>query len=305
MNSALAEVIPAVRRLRIPVTRDQAMLLLIAVNLFFLGGETYLAHSISGTIVPREWIPILFGPLSGALLLVAGLVARRRRMTANLIATLVFAASAVVGILGTVYHWARWVLPNAAAGERFQVLLILYAPPLLAPATFALVGLMGLSAAWHERPVDSGQLILPGGLWLHMPYSKSQAYFLLVAAGTLITLISSVVDHALTHFENPWVWVPVVTGVFATAVFFALGFTAHPGRADLTTYTAAAALLLLTGAAGFGLHVWRNTYGLGGFVIERFIRGAPAFAPLLFANMGLFALIVLLEPEPDAIPPAG
>ena len=46
-----------------------------AMNLILLGLDTYLAHSISGTIRPGEWIPIIFGPVAGVLLLVAGLIA--------------------------------------------------------------------------------------------------------------------------------------------------------------------------------------------------------------------------------------
>ncbi|MHC1781651.1 MAG: hypothetical protein AB9891_02615 [Anaerolineaceae bacterium] len=59
----LATVLPMIRRVRIPVTRDQAVLLLIAVNNLFLGFETYLAHSISGSIKLEEWIPIFYGPI--------------------------------------------------------------------------------------------------------------------------------------------------------------------------------------------------------------------------------------------------
>jgi hypothetical protein len=61
----LATVIPAIRRFRLPLTRDQLMLLMMAINEVFLGVDTYLAHSISGTIRPYEWIQIIFGPAAG------------------------------------------------------------------------------------------------------------------------------------------------------------------------------------------------------------------------------------------------
>src|SRR5512136_2396443 len=100
----LAELSPALERLRrrlLPLTRDQMMLLMAAVNEIFLGIDTYLAHNISGTIRPNEWIPILFGPIDGGLLLVAGLIALRRRSLASAIATVVLGASIIVGLLGT------------------------------------------------------------------------------------------------------------------------------------------------------------------------------------------------------------
>jgi hypothetical protein len=50
---------PLVQRVRIPFSRDQLMLLMAATNEIFLGIDIYLAHSISGTIVPNEWIPSL------------------------------------------------------------------------------------------------------------------------------------------------------------------------------------------------------------------------------------------------------
>jgi hypothetical protein len=79
----LETIIPAVKRVRIPITRDQALLLLLAFNELMLGVETYIAHLISGTIVPYEWIPILFGPIAFILLLLAGLLALRRRSLAT------------------------------------------------------------------------------------------------------------------------------------------------------------------------------------------------------------------------------
>ena len=57
----LAIALPMARRLRLPFSRDQAVLLLVAFNELMLGVETYIAHLVSGTIVPREWIPSFSG----------------------------------------------------------------------------------------------------------------------------------------------------------------------------------------------------------------------------------------------------
>ena len=40
------------------------MMLLVAVNLIFLGLDTYLSHIANGTLRPTEWIPIGFGLLT-------------------------------------------------------------------------------------------------------------------------------------------------------------------------------------------------------------------------------------------------
>ncbi len=293
----LATVFPAMRRVRLPLSRDQLMLLMAAVNELFLGIDTYLAHSISGTIRPKEWIPILFGPIAAGLLLLAGLIALRRRPLATVIATLTLLASIVVGFLGAYFHFIRAILPYAPPGQQISVDLLVWAPPILGPLTFALVGVLGISAAWIEDPPDSGVLILLGGRRVHLPYSKTRAYFFIVGMGTLAALISSVLDHARAHFENPWLWVPTAVGVFATVVAVTLGAIDRPTRSDLLTYVAAMLLLIVIGPIGTVLHINANLVGRSTVVVERFLRGAPFLAPLLFSNMGLLGLITLLDPR--------
>ncbi|MEL7675176.1 MAG: hypothetical protein AAGU78_15680, partial [Chloroflexota bacterium] len=199
----LATLAPPVARFRLPFSRDQLMLLLAAVNEIFLGIDIFLAHSISGTIVPYEWIPIIYGPVAGVVLLVAGLIALRSRPTATLLASVVLAGSIVVGLLGAYFHLIRAALPSGPAGEQLTVRLLVWGPPVLGPLMFAFVGLWGLSAAWVEDPPDSGRLRLPGGRTLKLPLSKTRAYFLMFSLASLSTVLSSVLDHARTQFENP------------------------------------------------------------------------------------------------------
>jgi hypothetical protein len=296
----LATIFPPVQRLKLPLSRDQLMLLMAAVNEIFLGIDIYLAHSISGTIVPREWIPIVFGPAAGLLLLVAGVIALRRRTLATVIASLVLIASIGVGLLGAYYHLVRAILPTAPLGQQVDVGLLVWAPPVIGPLMFSMVGLLGISAAWVESPPDSGVLSLPGGLRLGLPYSKTRAYFFIVGMGSLATVISSVLDHARTSFENPWLWVPTIAGVIGTTVAAMLGALEKPTRADLLTYVLAMLLLILVGVVGAALHVRDNLTAGGVIVTERFIRGAPFLAPLLFANMGALGLIALFDPAEES-----
>ena len=296
----LATVFPAAKRLRLPVSRDQLILLMAAVNELFLGLDIYLAHNISGTIVPREWIPIIFGPTAGVILLVAGVIALRNRPAATVLASFVFTASIVVGLLGAYFHLVRGALPDAPSGEQISINLLIWAPPVVGPLMFALIGWMGISAAWVESPPDSGTLSLLRGRKMHLPYSKTRAYFFMVSLGVLATLISSVLDHARTGFSNPWLWIPTVIGVFATLVAFVLAAGETPGKADLYTYIFSMVLLLLVGLAGMWLHIQENLTAEGLVINERFIRGAPFLAPTLYSNMGLLGLIALLDPREKA-----
>ena len=295
----LATVIPAVKRVRLPVTRDQLVLVMMAVNLFFLSVDIYLAHSISGTIVPNEWIPIVFGVVGAAMLLLAGLIALRNRPLATLIATFTLSVSIIVGLLGAYFHLVRGILPTGPAGERITLDLLVWAPPIFGPLMYSFVGIFGLSAAWVEDPPDSGILVMLGGKRLQLPYSKTRAYFFIIGMAALATVASSVLDHARLNFADPWLWVPTLIGVFGSVVAVVLGALDHPTRADLITYIFAMLLLIVVGAVGAILHIQGNLTSQGEVVIERFIRGAPFLAPLLFANVGTLGLIVLLDPREE------
>jgi hypothetical protein len=282
---------------RLPVTRDQAMLLLAAVSEAFTGLDTYFAHQAGGAVVGNEWIPVFFGPLAGATLLLAGVVALRDRMLAASLATAVFAASIVVGIAGAWFHWERTVLPSGPIGQRVLLDFFFWAPPILGPLAFAFIGVFGTSAAWQEEPPGSGRLLLPGGIRLQLPYPKTNAYFYVTAMGMLIALVSSALDHAATGFRDPWLWLPLAVGVFATAVALVLGIVSRPMRLDLWTYVAAMVLAILVGAVGAVLHLEHDLASGNRFVPERLLRGAPFMAPLLFSNMGLVGLLALLPSQ--------
>jgi hypothetical protein len=293
----LATIFPPIKKIRVPVSRDQAMLLMLALNELLLGLETYLAHSTSGTIVAKEWIPIIFGPVAGISLFLAGMLAFRKRSWAVLLASLIYLASIGVGLLGIYFHIVRAILPLAPAGERVSIPLVVWGPPILGPLTFALVGWMGLSAVWIEQPADSGRMLLPGGKQLSLPFSKTSVFFLMVGLGCLATVTSSVLDHARTNFANPWLWLPTTIGVFSTAVALSMGAIRSPRRADLWFFVVAMLLLILVGILGVVLHILRNLAMEDAIVIERFLRGAPFLAPMLFSDMGALGLVILLDPQ--------
>jgi hypothetical protein len=295
--SHLATVFPPAERIsRLPVSRDQLMLLMAAINELFLGLDIYLAHSISGTITRNEWIPILFGGSAGLALLIAGVIALRYRTIATVIANLVFVISIIVGMVGVYFHLVRAGIIGGGSGADETLNLLVWAPPVLGPFAFSLVGALGISAAWIEDPPDSGRLRLLGNQHIHLPYSKTHAYFLIVGIFALVTVISSTLDHARDSMTNGWLWLPVVIGVFGTVAAVALGFISTPNRGDLVVYISAMVLMILVGVLGAVLHAGTNLTPDGIIVLERFIRGSPLLGPLLYANVGMLGLIVLLSP---------
>lgn len=293
----LALLFPSLKGKRLgPLSRDQLMLMMAAVNELFLAIDIYLAHNLNGTIRPNEWIPIIYGLFAGVALLLAGLIAIRWRQTAAIIASLVLICSIIVGLLGAYFHIARAIRPDAPVGDMVTIPLLIWAPPIVGPLIFSLVGLWGVSAAWIEDPVDSGILRLWRDVRLDLPFSKTQAFLFMVSAGVLATLLSSVLDHGRAQFDNPWLWPPVVVGIFATIVAFALAVIDRPSRGDVAIYFIGMVLLVLIGMTGFVLHISFDLTSQNVIVVERFLRGAPFLAPMLFANMGLVGLITLMDP---------
>ncbi|MCA9946931.1 MAG: hypothetical protein KC449_25795, partial [Anaerolineales bacterium] len=282
----LATVFPSARRRRIPISRDQAMLLMAAFNEIMLGLDTLLAHGLNNTIHLREWIPIIFGPIAGVLLLIAGLIALRNRKMATWLATAVFLTSILIGVLGAYFHLVRGTLPTAPVGSRVTLNLLVWAPPFLAPFAFAGIGVLGISAAWEESPTGSGLLKLPFGRTVQMPYSKTRAYFFLVSLGILVALVSSAFDHSRHPWENPWLWLPLVVGVFGTAVSAGMGaINRQLTTEDVTIYIVAMVLLIVVGMIGTYFHIQADLTSQSTIVPERFLRGAPFLSPLLYSNM--------------------
>ena len=58
-------------------------------------------------------------------------------------------------------------------------------------------------------------------------------------------------------------------------------------------------LMMLVGVVGLILHVRADLTSLGAIIGERFVRGAPFLAPLLFADMGMFGLAALIDPKEE------
>ena len=191
----------------------------------------------------------------------------------------------------------RGILPTAPLGQRISVDLLIWAPPVLGPLYFALFGLLGISAAWEERPADSGRLVITRNRRLQLPYSKTRAFLFATSLGILAAIISSSLDHARTRFESPWFWIPLGIGTFALVTTAFIGIIERPSKSDILTHVVAMMLLILVGSLGLFLHIQSNLIAEGVFITERFLRGAPFMAPLLFANMGALGIIVLFNPE--------
>lgn len=292
--------IPGIGEFHLPLTRNDLMLILVAVNMIGIGLETYLAHLISGHIKPAESIPIYFGPSAGLAML--GVIFLRTRMKERkTLATLVIlgisALSVVVGVLGTSFHWERALAPSNIPGADLRWDWIIYAPPVVAPLAFAGIGLMGILSALEEP--KPGQFSLPGVLTFQTPMSKTRQLFWLVALGLAAATLSAFLDHGRTDFENNFVWIPTFAGIFGTSITLIMAMYERHTTADYFIFFWVMLLMVWVGVMGMGLHINADLPEgpQGGINTERLIRGAPVMAPMLFANMGLLGIISMVGAE--------
>jgi hypothetical protein len=283
--------------LTLPLSRSDLLLILVAANEIGIGLESYLAHLISGGIKPMESIPVVFGPLAGVILLFAIWLRVNRNIvtTSTVIILAVAVASIGVGILGSAFHWERDLAPADLPGSRLQWNWLIYGPPALAPLAFAGIGVMGIIAALRDTKPETGRLQLPGVLTMQTPFKKTSQLLWLVALGLLAATLSAFMDHGRTDFENVFVWIPVVCGIFGTVTTLLMALYEQRSSSDYLIFFWVMVLMIAVGILGLGLHINVNlAEGSGDIVTDRFIRGAPPLAPLLFANIGVLGLITMV-----------
>lgn len=293
--SALHYELPGVAALRFPLSRSRTLLFFVGVNLLFLGLDTFLGHVIDGVIRAYEWIPVFHGPLAG--LVVLWVVFRPRPSRGEVVLLLLaLASSLAVGLMGTAFHWQRAMLVRGGTSGSFLEWLI-FAPPAAGPSAFMGVALIGLLAALHEVPRDSGQMDLWGLVQFRAPLTKTQQLLWLVGLGYAGATLSSALDHARSGFVHPTTWIAVLAGAFATAVTLGRASSRKPTPADDSVHFWTNVALMGVGVLGFAMHLDANLTGRGEISLERLVSHAPVMAPLLLVNLGLLGLIAVMRPS--------
>ncbi|MDQ7028199.1 MAG: hypothetical protein Q9P44_21860 [Anaerolineae bacterium] len=296
--------IPGIGEFHLPLSRNDLLLGLIAFTEIGLGVETALAHLISGHIKIGEAVPVVFGPVAGILLLIAlGLRVRARGATlpSSLLVIATGMASVAVGIIGTAFHWARVLPPTNFENYGLQWDWIIYAPPVAGPLSFAGIGLLAIIALLEDTNPETGKLTLPGVITFNTPLPQTRQFLWLVAFGLYAATLSALLDHARTGFEDYFVWIPLILGVFGSVATTLMAIYHKHSNADYFIYFWVMVLMVITGVLGMGLHINADLPEgtAGGIQIERFIRGAPIMAPMLFAIMGSFGMLTVLDAPVD------
>jgi hypothetical protein len=254
-------------------SRRAAAELFAVANLTFLAGDIFLAHAINAFSRWEEWIPFVFSLATGPLLLAAffmeGVSAPAGRRAARLLGIAIGGAAIAVGVAGLLLHldsafFARQTLKN-----------LVYTAPFAAPLAYAGLGLLVLL----DRLVDEGT---EWACWV----------ILLALGGFAGNVALSLADHAQNGFFRRTEWIPVAAAAFAVG-FLGRAIFVPGDRRFAGLCLALMAAEAGVGVLGFVLHLRANLANPGRSYWDRFLYGAPIFAPLLFANLAILAAIGL------------
>lgn len=247
-------------------------------NIAFLGVDIALAHRANDFAHRIEWAPIYFSLLATVLLL-PGALGVTHRIVPTLERVAGFGAIGV-GLVGMVLHLQSGFFAEQTLHD------LVYSAPFVAPISYVGVGLLVLLLRSREgEPATLGPWLL-----------------LLALGGFVGNFALSVLDHAQNGFFHVTEWIPVASAAYA--IGFLVMALARPAAIPARVQVAVMALQLVVGAAGFVLHVWADLHRSAVSTLERFVFGAPPFAPLLFANLALLATIGLWAANRAAPPEA-
>jgi hypothetical protein len=242
-------------------------------NLAGLAPDIFLAHSVNRFHAAAEYVPFVFSLVSPLFLLPAlwALATGRERLWRSLGHAIAWTAI-VVGITGLVFHLESQFF------QRRTIASLVYTAPFAAPLAHTGLGLLLVM----NRTVDSGSR--DWGRWI----------VLLSLGGFAGNFVFSLTDHAQNGFFHPAEWVPVISSAIAIG-FLAVPLVRAVSGAYLRSCAGLMAAQAVVGVAGFILHVHADVLATGTTLFDRVVFGAPVFAPLLFPDLALLAVIGLRE----------
>ncbi|MDB4945924.1 MAG: hypothetical protein JWP97_5458 [Labilithrix sp.] len=249
------------------VTPWRAAQLFAASNVAFLGVDIALAHLANDFARRAEWAPLYFS-FAATLLLLPGALGFADRLAPTLDRIAGY-GSIAVGTVGMIYH----LQSGFFAAQTLHDLV--YSAPFVAPVAYVGVGLLIVLL----RSAEASQPTF--GPWL----------IVLALGGFIGNFALSLLDHAQNGFFHVTEWIPVASAAFA--IGFLVVALASPGAIPLRVQLVVMAMQVAVGMAGFVLHVLADVHRPAAAVVDRFVFGAPAFAPMLFADLATLGAIGL------------
>lgn len=263
-------------------TRTLLIELFALANVGGLSVDVYLAHRVTEFRTGWEWVPVWFAAAGAAVLagaVVALWIGGRGAPLWRWPGHLVGWGAIIVGVTGLILHL------DSQFFEQRTLRGLVYTAPFAAPLAFSGVGLLLLM----NRMVEPTS------------HEWSQWVILLALGGFAGNFVLALADHAQNGFFDQREWVPVISAAVAVG-FLVVPIVMRVSAVYLWCCMLVMAWQVIVGLCGFVYHVAADIHGVGGF-FESLKYGAPPFAPLLFVDLSLLAMIGLCAAARDE--PAG
>ena len=238
----------------------------IVVNIAFLAIDVFVAHAVNAFAHAAEWIPFYFS-LGATCLLVLTVFTPKKRWKQWCRFGIGWCAICV-GIAGMLFHL------NSHFFSDLTLKNLVYTAPFVAPLAFTGVGL----------------LLIMNGMVDDTDLEWAEWVVLMAGFGWCGNFVLSVFDHAQNGFFNPSEWLPVFTSALAVGCLVTLFFTARH-RYFLKFCVVVLGINFIVGVAGFFFHIGAGLQVATVNRMDGFLYGAPVFAPLLFPNLSLLAML--------------
>lgn len=257
-------------------------------NLAFLALDVYIAHSANSFASSAEWIPVVFSLAAPAVLVLAAILQKglcpnlpdkspaSRAVLIRALGLIVGGGAIVVGIAGLLWHLNSQFFADATLHS------LVYTAPFVAPLAYTGVGL--LIVLDRMVPADTEEW----GRWV----------VLLALGGFIGNFILSLADHAQNGFFEWREWIPVVASAIAVGNLAAVVFVDRTKPA-LKFSAMVMILQIAVGLLGWYYHFCAILESEMDSLWEKIVYSAPVFAPLLFANLAILALIGLYSLAAD------
>ncbi len=273
----------------LPINLNRLWIVFLLFNFAMVSLDLLIAHfpnyflliagdsAVPGRVLQQwqKFIPIGYSPFTAVVLFIV-LVSDMKFLLTKGLLYLTIPAGIIIGILGTYYH----LLPRLEISIGSLYENIIFGSPLTGPPIFILLSLYILILIRK-----AGNEAVKADKWLSI---CNGIFFLILALDTIF-------EHSHNYFSSLFQWIPLLIGLFAGFYLLLRGiFSLNKNRADTIIIYSIIFVSLATGAGGFLFHIIRNLshtqIGVSSFFIRLF-TGSPLFAPLLFANSGIFVLL--------------
>ena len=267
------------KTVNLPINKTRIIALYLALNYLIILIDISTAHFSNHFGNSFEWIPIIFSPIA---IITSLILFFKDKSVSMKLHMWVNAIGVLIGISGFIFH-----ISGLMGRASFSFSNLVGGNPVFAPLAFVSTGVIGVIIAQKDKQ-------LANNFSKNMLSTKTRQLLMAISFWFFTTGLDAFFEHAQTSFTNLLTWFPVIIGLFGAMVTLMQIFTSSTDKASITLMTVTMILCFIIGLMGFFFHISSDLSN--GWNWNNLFSQAPWLAPLLFSDLGIWGMIVILEP---------